>query len=905
MEILIQGTKGGWRLLYPAAITSDAMYRFASDARRTDSKGNIRWQFYSIAFGGQGCVFSKYVGVRDVLRQFGGYVAFSVNIPNSKKMSGNDIKLLLDELAGRYCNDYVVNGNLGGEVHEDWTFVKAIESQYESRLRQVQFRDMVSEQSGTGEPAFIYYDNDVELCKLLDSPYQDEYSPFKQVLLLERGYENSPESPLNAIRHDLQANLTGKIDFENPWYKLILRHDFSNSGLGVDVRANGKKKYNDDKVYRKEKLTITYSKEYSDTLVIEGKITDADIQPYLEIDEDSRRITVKRDVDLKPTSKKLRIDVTDLKGRPVEDVEVKVVPQGYNPMRRTPETDGSFVFKGEELGDSFTVTASKKGLSGSKTFVPNQVEGDIIYLTIQKRKVINIKVRDAENDDVLYNCDISIEDKKSHSEKKATSKDKSTYEFLDDEIDRVYVITVSKHKYETKSEDFCPENENSDSLYLDLKPIKERKGGEGNATKQYFLEIDENKGYRGGIPDYETNINQITNILKPKAKKGYRFVKWEDHRDQQYNQCDGHFIAIFEETWWHKHKGKVLLAAIAVVLVALILIVVSLARGKDSKSPKVNEETFAYVKDSIEHCGNNIDMLSALQDRWQQQEPVIVKTGGFLGIIGGTPDSTIYKAWAEGKEEIETTIKTEKEKKDAADKLKQEIIAYVNGDELFKDPLKEYRNKIENDDNLTSRIDSCIQLREWLNLGKIDEIKNYKFHYSTQQQSLIVAINSIPSNAINYVKSAMKNESISTKTLGQIVTFIGNMVEEKKQKDTLTTTTSTTNATTTTTTTTPTISTNNQEKLEEDFWALVHKKGSKNEFDELFGKQGWNKSSKIYGFYVTYLSWSNRRGEKKKSGEEKYNFNEGFNKVKDGKLQSCNDDIDELTQLVKHELGIQ
>ena len=433
MEILIQGTKGGWKLLYPTAVTSEVMYRFASDARRTDSKGNIRWQFYSIAIVGQGCFFSKYVGVRDVLRQFGGYIAFSVNISNSQKMSGNDIKMFLDDLAGRYCNDYVVGGNLGGDVHEDWTFVKAIESQYENKIRQVQSRDSVFGQLGAGEPAFIYYETDAELCKLLDNPYQDEYSSYKQVFLLERGYENSPESPLNAIRHDSQANLTGKIDFENPWYKLVLRQNYGSSGVNVEVMSNGKRVNNDNKVYRKDKLTI----KYSDLFSKEGKITDAELQKYLEIDEDNRRITVKRDEVLMSASKKVKIVVTDSKGRAVGDVEVKVMLQGDNPMEKKPENDGGFVFVGEELGKKFIVTARKNNLYGSKQFVPIQIDGNIISLTIQKCKVINITIKEEDRSD-LSGCKITVKDKRSFVEKVAIN-EVPAYEFQGDEIEKDYL----------------------------------------------------------------------------------------------------------------------------------------------------------------------------------------------------------------------------------------------------------------------------------------------------------------------------------------------------------------------------------------------------------------------------------------------------------------------------------
>lgn len=895
MEILIQGTKGGWKLLYPTALTSEAMYRFASDARRTDSKGNIRWQFYSIAFGGQGCVFSKYVGVRDVLRQFGGYVAFSVNIPNSKKMSGNDIKLLLDELAGRYCNDYVVNGNLGGEVHEDWTFVKAIESQYESRLRQVQFRDMVSEQSGSGEPAFIYYESDPELCKLLDSPYQDEYSPFKQVLLLERGYENSPESPLNAIRHDSQANLTGKIDFENPWYKLVLRQDMSNSSVDVEVRSNGKKKYNDDKIYRKEKLTITYSKRYSDSLVLEGNITDANLQQFLLIDENSKRITVKRDVKLKSSTKKIMIVVSDLEGKIVEDAEVIILTQGSNPKKKPQENDGYYIFSGEELGETFNVTACKNDLSGSKAFIPNHVDNNVT-LTIQKRKHIIITIRDNKSGEILRNCDIKVKDSINNCEIKPLNNNTHEFEFGGDNIEKDYLITVNKPGYETKTFGFCPNKELKNYINYDLK----RKEGAVITQKQYRLVVDPNKGFKGNCPDYIHNDTEIS-VYKPKAKKGYQFVKWEDHSTQPRDKYEGYYLAIFEEIWWHKHKGKVLLAAIAVILVALIVLVISLVRGKEPQPPK-NEETFAHVKDSIEHCGNDIDMLCELQKRWQLQKPSIVKAGGLWG-IGGKPDSTMHKAWAKGMKEIETTIKTEEEKKNDAEKLRQEIKDYLEGNELFIEQLTEYKSELENDESLMKRLDSCIQLRSWLNIGKIDDIKKYNFHYSVQQQPLLDAINAIPSSAITNVGSAMNRESISKMDLGRIVTFINNKVEEKKRKETTTTTTSTTN-TTTTNTTSPTISTNNQQQLEDDFWSLVHNKGSKNEFDELFGKPGWNKSSDIWGFYNKYISWGKNGEGIQKSGEDKYNYYKGFIKVKKRDLKNCND-INALIQLVNKELGIK
>ena len=147
----------------------------------------------------------------------------------------------------------------------------------------------------------------------------------------------------------------------------------------------------------------------------------------------------------------------------------------------------------------------------------------------------------------------------------------------------------------------------------------------------------------------------------------------------------------------------------------------------------------------------------------------------------------------------------------------------------------------------------------------------------------------------------MNKESISTKTLDEIVTFIGNKKEEKKPMDIHTPILNP--PSTEDPSTTPPTNVNNQEQLEKEFWSLVHKRASKSEFDDLFKKKGWDPNSNIKGFYNKYLSWGPPNGEKKKNDENKYNYNEGFKKIQKIKLQSCND-INALTQLVKQELEI-
>ncbi len=764
IKIYINGLKDGHENIYPGQKPRE--FDVLKDERSMSGGSAKGESLYSISMSNGGCVFSKYYGIYSIPRRDYGYIAFSVFIDNKHKLPGKELKNLLDELSGCYLEQYVIDWKLDN-CKEGWGFVDEIVERFEKHVKPLSDVLLV-EPSQNLTNAYVYCQNDDELVLYFENPYQGEYEQYRQIFLLEKQNENL----LNILKHDLQANLTGKIDLENPQYKLVLSR--SDSGLEIEVKVNGKKQFNDSKVYRKDKLTIVYSKKYCNPICVEGSATEERLRPYLGIDELNKRITVKQDVKLEPASKKITIIAKDDKGRSVEDVEIVVSQQGYNSKRKEPEFDGSYVFIGDELGKSYTVTASKNGLSGSKNFIPDQMKGAELFLEIQKSKLVKFIVQD--NYGILYECNVKVEEKKSHLPKKSTSKDEPTYEFSGDEIEKKYVITVSKNKYKTSSFEFCPKDENGGLKYIELKRQEEIKGTHEreriSSKEKYCLVIDSNKGYRENCPDYIENINELK-YFEPKAKKGYRFVKWEDYINEPFDGCEGHFKAVFEETWWHKHKGKVLLAAIVVILVALIMIVISLVRGKESKPPK-NEETFAHVQDSIKLCGNNVSSLNALLDRWKLQEPDIVKTGGFLG-FGGTPDSTNYKAWEKGLFEIEAAIK---QKNDQA--VSEKIKAYLEGDELFLDKLKEYEQKVT-DDNLKKRINDCIQLRTLLNKGDLKTVKD--FLYSEKQASLKTVIDNIPKKYIEVVSNKMKNDTISKMSLKKIVEFISFAVNEAKEEE--------------------------------------------------------------------------------------------------------------------------
>lgn len=223
MKLLVQARKDGYNVLYPKP-TPKEFFQFAGDIRRIDNnKGNFLGKYiYSIALTSGGCIFSKHVIVQDVQREGLGNVGFSVFIPNVKKLSGVDVKILLDKLLKTYCENYCPDYYLENK-HEDWTLFEAIVNK-ESLLPNQSSNNVKSYQHGTGEAAFVYYSNNSELEKYFNAPYQEKYCAYKQVFFVEEQLKFAPENPLNAVRHDKNANLTGEIDFS--MQKVLVIHAF-------------------------------------------------------------------------------------------------------------------------------------------------------------------------------------------------------------------------------------------------------------------------------------------------------------------------------------------------------------------------------------------------------------------------------------------------------------------------------------------------------------------------------------------------------------------------------------------------------------------------------------------------------------------------------------------------------
>ena len=394
MKILVQGTKGGAKIFYPQT-TPDEFYTFAGDVRDINGAGGVSERAYSIALTADGCIFSKYLGVRDVQRSWDGNISFSLFLSNRQSMPGEKIQALLDELLSTYADRYIVDDNLD-IVHEDWSFIEEITSRYESYIKTVSGNELDIAEYGNGIPAFLFYDGNVELTKYFEFPYQKEYLPYKQVFLLDKEEQNNTRNLLNALRHNPDANLTGKVDLENPRLTLTNFDANGKGGVRITLKANGQYRQNRSKFFRKDELELTYSKPGYRDKFITGCLSDpmSDINDYVKI-VDGNKVDVKNSVELDAEIIEITLRITDETGN-------VFTPENNNVNVRAYQSKGTFsekeilsnkvTFIGEETLKWWVVEASSENKKGYEEFKPSdKLYDSVVKVMMKEEKPIEIE----------------------------------------------------------------------------------------------------------------------------------------------------------------------------------------------------------------------------------------------------------------------------------------------------------------------------------------------------------------------------------------------------------------------------------------------------------------------------------------------------------------------------------
>lgn len=729
MDIVIHGTKGGCKIFTPKKMSG--LLDVTADSPKVAAIGQ---HAYAIRFTVDNAIFSKYKIIRDVRGdKRTGFVAFSLFLPNDKKLFGLDLIALLDRVSDEYCQKYIVENNLD-EVTESWDFLNSISSEYEIKLK---YSDNKM-QSGSKDDAFVYYKETDELKRYFDVPFQEEYIDYRQVFFVKNDLQDKPENPLNALRHNPSSNLTGRIDLENPKYKLKNFYGYGNNGITIEIWANDRKCLNSGVINRKDHIRIRYSKNKYFTPVEEsGKLTDSNISQYLFVDEN--KITVRNDVELPKVRQKITLEVRDRKGNIITDAEI-TCRSSFSNITKTVASN-EIEFEGEELKVTWTISAIKDDLVARQPIsFTHEVYSESILLILQEHKKVTFQVTD--EDGLVFDYNIQIRDKQGIP--LGSGKD---FEFVGGNIDNTFDVTVLSNKHEHKFFTYCPAiDENPKPVQLKkIRLNSENKGGyKREEKKRYYLKIDEKHGKRSYKGESLGNYEHCYPQFNCDPKFGYKFDTWKKHDEYyhyNYQNYDGYFEAQFKELWYHKISNLVwILSVIAIVSTFAIIFLVESSSSENNNTKQLTDKVEIKRQIQIYVDGDTLLLgtLNRYRTAWEKHEPKIEEKDGILGLFlnlfgGGKqqPDSIEYNEWNEIMQSIDRAT------------TKRDLINNANFAELKK---KRYSN---------------LQQKFKVTVGKIDSTK-YK-NIGTQLGDVsALSLNQIADSIASILNTPMGQSNTST-----------------------------------------------------------------------------------------------------------------------------------------------
>lgn len=606
MNIIIHGTKGGWKVLYPLSnipsIVGDS--RSASATEKA-----VGQQCYSIAFNSDGCTITKLHIIRDIPRNMAtGNIAFSLHLANYQKMVGVEIKSLLDGLSKYYIDQYVKENNLDN-VREDWSFVNEIQLKY--KIKNLDNDDIEQMQSGKYDPAVIYYDTDSMLTEYFDNLYQIEYSSYKQVFFIDSKLKSAPENPLHALRHS-NDDLTGKIDLNNPKYRVLFPQ-------GLSVFSNNRELKNRDKIRKKDIFRIDYYKKNYIPQTIEGNcITLCDEYPQcVTLNTNDETISI-APIQLKPESKSVNIRIVDNYNQAI--VNPIVSCRSYQGNKSI--VNNTIYFEGDELDQSWRIEVSATDYEDRYSeYIPSKDVIGVLEFKLRQVKCILLNVKDKLYRSKIesYSAYASCRAGNGEMLKRQVERNGRIY-FFDSDIDYDWQITVSASGYKqhvtqaifikNETEPIIIELDREQRVVPTPSPCYMVDGGEyGILNNVYYSNRVDGKDIPG-------------HIIRP--NKGYRFSHFNliEETGQGYS---GRLVAQYEkkdDSIWSRFKREFIVGgAIGVLLSCLLIFFLMPTNSKQSTIDQ--QQVLEYI------AGNELlpDTLDFYAKEWKSYEPKDDNTG--------------------------------------------------------------------------------------------------------------------------------------------------------------------------------------------------------------------------------------------------------------------------------------
>jgi hypothetical protein len=550
MKLAIHGTKDGYRILYK---TDDEFARIISRDIRKGAQGDeqLGKTAYSLAFIDNGCAYSKYVIVKDSLRSFAtGTIAISLFVGVDETMKANDIFKLLNELYSSYDAEYIRNHYLNrGEkelIREDWSFVNGIISKYKSTPDSKRHENI---NSGTKDPAFIYYQDDNELLEYFDKPFQVEYRDYSQILFIQSNLQGSA-NPINVLKN---SGIELEIDLENEPYYL----NNYNWSKRIAITANGKPRSegkNNNIIWTKDIVEISYTKNDQCYFPIHenGLLFDPKIKKYLEIKNKEIIINYEAFENPDPRIKKIVFEIKNHKGDPIDNAEIRI---GEKTWEKISGHQYSHSFEGEDLKRRWTISGKKDNFKGEIMVIPID-ETKNPELVLKERKKIKFQGEYKIENEVNNFSHIKISIRKKEIDESSNTE----VEFIDDELsDQFEVIAIysESNKYFYGKELFCPKDiEDGKSVTIDLKQRTSQQ------TSPIYL-IDSGKGGTASV-GYTNNKDGIGVLVEP--KRGYKFIGFKLDETKKKGNYDGTLIAQYDENKFNFPIPKFMASAIVIGL---------------------------------------------------------------------------------------------------------------------------------------------------------------------------------------------------------------------------------------------------------------------------------------------------------------------------------------------------
>ncbi len=430
MKVVIHGTNGGYKAL-------NSLGTF-NDVRPDNNKSAcIGQKAYSIQYFESNVVFSKYLFIRDVLGdKRTGNIAFSLVIPQSKKLSGENVIEILDRVSEEFSNKHISSDNLDS-FREDWQFVEKITNEYKD-LIDINREEQIFN-SGSLESAYLYFNIKNSLKEYFELPYQDEYKVFKQVFLIDSKYIGKDENPVNALRHDSNSNLTDRIDLNKYTLKCNSKANYGDSDVKVSVNSLSKKKVSLDEI-----LDIEISEKYKHRKIIQSAIKED--SNYIKIDHKAKIVSVEIDkIDLEDVLIDFEFEIQNENGERLKE-NFDIYKQTQSTL--TTSNNGNWVksensklsVKEKELDDNHLFIYIKTNSASSFIReIKKEDSGQIIKLIV--RSSFKLNIRKEHSNLPLDNCKIEYENKTVNS-------DIISFE-TPDEIRRIYNLKITHPDYHT------------------------------------------------------------------------------------------------------------------------------------------------------------------------------------------------------------------------------------------------------------------------------------------------------------------------------------------------------------------------------------------------------------------------------------------------------------------------